>query len=48
LYQVRTLGRWRKRASLAEARKGASKHCPQALTGWRIQPPFLLIWPFDV
>lgn len=28
----RTLGRWRKRASLADARKGASKHCPQALT----------------
>ena len=28
----RTLGRWRKHASLADARKAACKHCPQVLT----------------
>ena len=29
---ARTLGRWRKHASLADARKAACKHCPQVLT----------------
>jgi transposase InsO family protein len=29
---TRTLRRWRQRASLADARKGAAKHCPQALS----------------
>jgi hypothetical protein len=29
---TRTLRRWRQRASLADARKDAAKHCPQALS----------------
>lgn len=29
---IRTLRRWRKRTSLADARKGATKHCPHALS----------------